>query len=528
MKKKLISSSCLILATILFAGCGATQTGNKSAETGSSTSQEAPEELNVMIWDRGDSPSGTTIDNNSTTKFIQESVLADCNVKVNFIPVPRSGSDDKVNVMMAGGTAPDLIYSYSRNLFGDFAKKGGLTDLTPYIEEFGSQIKETLGEDILSVGVLDGKQFAIPAKRNTQKARHLGYIRKDWVEALCMTLPTNKQELIDILYAFKEKDPGNVGANLVPWAMGGNQDTEKYFLNFVGSYVDISNEKDQYIYSNTSKSLHSDAKQGFQIMNKLYNDGIIKKDFAVDTNDDIYKQDITNGYVGFILEDNMRPIDQGWIEALLANDPDAEFVSINILEDPNGKLITPAEPLHGMYIMVPSVSEKKAAAAVKYLNWLANTENAMKVRFTPNYTADENGVPISIDKATLAEEGYATTPNDFTTITQYWAYCGDKDAVVSEWASNYPYLTTEYLSNFYDSATSGLYNEPITQQVLDAETKYLSNIEKLTIELAYTSISTAPENFESVYTSQYNKLNQAGLQELFSERASYYDTNIAK
>lgn len=528
MKKKLVSSACLILATTLIAGCSAgstkTETGNQSA----SGSNEAPVELNVMIWDRGDSPSGTTIDNNTTTKFIQESVLADCNVKVNFIPVSRSGSDDKVNVMMAGGNAPDLIYSYSRNLFGDFAQKGGLTDLTPYIEEFGPQIKETLGEDILSVGVIDGKQFAIPAKRNLQKIKHVGYIRKDWVDALGMALPTNKQELLDVLYAFKEKDPGNVGANLVPWAMGGNQDTEKYFLNFVGSYVDMSNEKDQYIYTASTKALHPQAKEGFKMMNELYNDGIIKKDFAVDTNDDIYKQDITNGYAGFILEDNMRPIDQGWVEALLANDPDAEFVTINILEDPNDKLITPADALHGMYIMVPSVSEKKAEAAVKYLNWLADTDNSMKVMFTPNYTTNENGVPVSIDKAKLAADGYATTPNDFTTITQFWDYSGDKDAVVSEWVSAYPYLSEEYFNNFFDSVTSGIYNEPIAQQIFASETKYLSNITKLIIELAYTTISTSPENFESVYTAQYNKLIQAGIQEIFDERANYYDTTVAK
>lgn len=532
MKKKLVRGLSLVLATMLFVGCsgGASKDGATPTPQGTAgnSSDEKPIELNVMAWDRGDAAPGTTAENNATTKFIQESVLAECNIKVNFIPVPRSGSDDKVNVMMAGGNAPDIVFSYSRNLFGDFATKGGLTDLTPYLDEFGPQLKETLGEQILSIGVLDGKQYAIPAKRDTQKIKHAGYIRKDWVDALGKELPTNKQELINILYEFKEKDPGNVGDKLVPWAMGGNQDTEKFYLNFVGSFVDISDEREQYIYTDNTKSLHPDAKAGFKVMNQLYNDGIIKKDFAIDTNDDIYKQDITNGYAGFILEDNMRAIDNDWIQALLSNVPTAEFVPINILEDPNGNLVTPADPLHGMYIMVPSVSEEKAEAAIKYLNWLANIENSMKVMFTPDYTTDENGVPIAIPKSELEAQGYAGTPNDFTIVTQYWSYSGNKDALVSEWTSKYPYLSKEYFENFYDTVTSGIFNDPIPQEILGSETKYLSNITKLAIELAYKSIIVPPAEFEATYQAEYDKLIQAGLQEMFDERAEYYDTKVAK
>ena len=522
MKKKLVSGLSLLLAATMLAGCsgGGTKTDQSSTDK--------PVELNVMIWDRGNAAPGTTAENNTTSKFIQDSVLAEYNVKVNFVPVPRSGSDDKVNVMMAGGNAPDIVMSYSRDMFGDYATKGGLTDLAPYLDEFGGQLKETLGDNILSVGVIDGKQYAIPAKRNLQKVKHLGYIRKDWVDALGKELPTNKQELIDILYEFKEKDPGNVGDKLVPWAMGGNQDTEKYFLNFVGSYVDISDEKDQYVYTSNTKALHPSAKEGLKVMNQLYSDGLIKKDFAIDTNDDIYIQDITNGYAGFILEDNMRPIDGDWVGTLLANVPTAEFVPINILESPNGEIITPADALHGAYLMIPSVSEKKAEAAIKYLNWLANVDNSMKVMFTPDYTTDENGVPIAIPASELEAQGYAGTPPDYTIVTQFWDYSGDKDAMVSEWVSRFSPLSKEYFANFFDVATTGIYNDPIAQDVFPSETKYLQNVAKLIIELAYKSIIISPAEFEATYETEYQKILQAGMNEIFDERTEYYEQNVAK
>ena len=165
MQKKLVKGLALALSTVLLAGCSSgTSTSSSSSNTSTgetskteTTKAEKPEEINVMIWERGTTAPGTTQENNAMTKFIQESVLAEKNVKVNFMPVPRSGSDDKINVMMAGGNAPDVVFTYERSLFGDYATKGGLVDLGTYIEEFGPNLKEELGE-ILEVGEIAGGQ----------------------------------------------------------------------------------------------------------------------------------------------------------------------------------------------------------------------------------------------------------------------------------------------------------------------------------------------------------------------------------
>ena len=52
-------------------------------------STEEPEEITVMIWDRGDAAPGTTIEDNALTTSIQEQVLAATNVKVNYQAVSR-------------------------------------------------------------------------------------------------------------------------------------------------------------------------------------------------------------------------------------------------------------------------------------------------------------------------------------------------------------------------------------------------------------------------------------------------------
>lgn len=528
----------LLLALIMLSGCGSKdvkdepdpvvepKTETKTEEKATEAKTEEPTEISVMIWDRGDAPAGKTVEDNTLVDWIKESVLEAANVKVNFIAVPRSGSDDKVNVMMAGGNAPDIILSYSSSMFGSFATSGGLTDLTAALAEYGPTLQTEL-DGILEVGQVDGVQYAIPARRSLQKTKHIGYIRKDWVEALGKELPTTKEELTELLYAFKEQNPGKV-ENVIPWAMGGNQDTEKYFLNFVGSYVDISNEKDQVVYMKNFKAIAPGAEEGFKVLNTLYNDGIISQDFAVDTTDDKYKQDIAIGNVGFFVDDNFRPIDSDWLATLKANVPTAEFVPINAFESPDASYVNPADPLYGAYIMVPSVSSDKAEAVVKYLNWLASTENAMKVAFTPEYTVDAKGAPVAVKEEDLAAKGYAKNRNDYCIVTQFFEYDKTKEATVAVWQSKFPTFDEAYYNNVYDQVTAGIYNEPLVTDVIESETKYLTNLNKMIIEYAYKLISVKPAEFEATQKAVYGQLVEAGLQEIIDERASYYDANVAK
>ena len=57
-----------------------------------------------MAWDRGNAAPGTTTENNALTKWIQEQVKELYNINVEYVSVPRSESDDKLNIMMSGGT----------------------------------------------------------------------------------------------------------------------------------------------------------------------------------------------------------------------------------------------------------------------------------------------------------------------------------------------------------------------------------------------------------------------------------------
>lgn len=543
MGKKIQKLVALLLVTVLaLSGCSKNTTpdsGKSNSDAGEKTEQgkeqgkndEKPVEITVMAWDRGDNAPGTTPEDNTLTKWIQEQMLAEHNIKVKFMTVPRSGSDDKLNVMMAGGTAPDIVFTFNRSLFLDYASKGGLTDLSESIEKYGSNLKEYVGEDVLDLCNIDGKQYGVSATQEALKRnQHTVYMRKDWLDALGREVPTTKAEFIETLYEFKEKDPGKVGDKLVPWAVSGKADTDRHFTNFVFSYADPDqwDEKSMYIYEGYIKGIKPGTKEGFRILNQLYNDGIISQDFAIDTSEDKYKQDLTSGYAGVIVETGDTPINEAWYDTLKSNVPEAEWVVINCFENYEGKYTRPGTPLLQKMILVPKTSEEKADAIVKYLDWIVQPEVASTIVYGPDAKKDENGKYVPMGRDEKAEKGYPNTTGDYNLLNRNYDGLETKEEIVKFRLAKMPYLTEEYLSYNYDVVTKDIYFEPVFKKPMENTVKYGANLDKLVVELGYKVVSTSVDKFDQVYEEEYQKMVEAGLEKVLVEREEYYNQNVAK
>lgn len=436
---------------------------------------------------------------------LSEQVLENCDVDVSFMSVPRSDSDEKLNVMMAGGSAPDIVFTYDQSMYTNYAMNGGLADLTEAYATYGTQIQEVSGS-IQEMGEYEGAQFAIMKQRAGSIGRHITYIRTDLLKTLGMDVPTTKEELFEVLYAFKEQNPGNV-SNVVPWAMGGSTNSERYYLNFVGSYVAPQDEREAYIYSEAYKAFADGAIDGIRKLNELYNDGIISPDFVTDTTDDIFKQDVNVGNAGFFLSDTTNPGYEA-NEVLQTNVEGAEFTPITCLDLPDGSYCTPAEPLYGMFVMVPKTSENKVNAAVKYLNWLVNPEVAENLSYSPAHEISENGIPIWMTQEELAAHGYPKNCPDYNIMNDRFEFTTTKEGNVASLLENDKWGgTQEFYGNAYEVFyENGHYVYPTFPAVIDAETQYGANIKTLAVEYVYKLICCTPDQFDSLQEAEYNKL----------------------
>ena len=470
--------------------------------------------IRVMVWDRGDAPAGGSAEQNKMPEYINEQI-ADLGIQVEFVATPRSGSEDVINTWMAGGTAPDIIFTYDQGVFINFATKGGLADLSEAYETIGTTIQEYV-DDVQNMGNIDGHQYALLSKRGAAYPRHTAYIRQDWLDELGLDMPTTKEELIDVLYKFKEEKP-----DCIPWAMNGRMDTEKTYLNFVGSYVDFEDEKDEYVYSEGYIIMHDGALEGIKELNKLYNDGIIGKDFATDTDESLFKSAVASGKVGFVLDDNTRIFD--YLDALNTDNEGTTFVPVSAFTREDGEIRNPYEYAYGMYIMVPVVSEDKVDACMTYLNWLADPVNAENVAYSPEHTVDEDGVPVAFTGDELQEMGYKSTLDDYNILNKHFAFTETKDGIVAGWANVNKWETREWFENLYDTIQIGFFRYPTMSQTVEAEANFGAAIKTDMIGYVYRLISCDTADFDSLQEQLMNDLVNGGLNDILEQRAEYWD-----
>ncbi|MBM7582060.1 putative aldouronate transport system substrate-binding protein [Caldicoprobacter guelmensis] len=526
---------CFAIAAATLSGCSSksnsepkqqpsSQGQNNSSEGSGGTKEPAkPVELRVEVFDRG-TPGQTPVDNNYWTKWIQEQFGDKNNVKLTFVPCPRSQEVEMLNIWMSTGDAPDICLTYDVATVYKYYKEGGLADLTDALNKYGQQLKEFLGEELLAYGQYDGKQYAIPAKRVIQ-ARTGTFIRKDWLEKLNLPVPETTEQFYNTLKAFKEKNPGNVD-KVVPFAMTADVDYMAY--GFFETFLEDVPDKDYYV---KYRLFLPGWKEGARFLNKMYNEGLISPEFPLDKDGKMMDQDIVRGYVGAYggnYDLALRNV-PGHNNNLKKNIPGAEFIPCdpytNVHTGQHRKeLYNPT----GIRIIVPKTSQAKADAVIEYLNWMADPQVLFFLQF------GEEGVHHTIVDGLpklQAVEGEKMMPSlqniDYTLIVN-GIYLADKEKTIKANAFSYP--GNEHLyESAYNLAMRGGYVNPGAGLIpTEAEAKYGKVLDDKELEIYAKAITAKPEDFDKVWDSLIQEYLAAGGQEVLDQRAALWDEMYGK
>ncbi|TVY09454.1 extracellular solute-binding protein [Paenibacillus cremeus] len=529
MSKKRIAG-LLAFTLVVLAGCnsggsGSSGSGGASPAPGSNAKQEVVD-LTVELFDRNNVPEGQgTLLDNQWTKWIQQEMLKQ-GVRVTFVPVPRSQEVDKLNVMLAAGNAPDIIYTYDRLLFTKYALSDGLADLTDALNKYGGDLKKVLGTEVLADGVINGKQYAIPAIRSN--TNHYGsFIRQDWLDKLGLKAPTTRDELVEVLKAFKEKDPGGLGANnVIPWERV-PQDPNKFGTEFLLYDLEASFFKDNSL--KTRFTTPEPAREGFkefmQFMNTMYKNGLVNREFAT-TDNKAQLANVNKGVTGFFTEGAWVPYSgvPSPYSALQKSVSTAKLTPIEPFKNADGKYYKTNYPPLGFYMFTPKTS-KHVDAVIKYMNWMAKPDVTQTLGFGfegKNFKMD-NGVPAPIN----ADENNKTMNwilGDLRLI-----YSGvppmpkpQADALLKLTAQ--PYGDFAVQSNQIaakDAVPDVLYNEPI-----DSEVK--NNPQIVKIEQEYWIKMVTAADFESTYSQFQKELKDRGIDQIIKDRTALYNKTYNK
>lgn len=558
MKKKLISGLLTAsLLTALLTGCGngdsqssSSGAGNSNAESNQSSAQasgEAESEqsepasqyqttfgskqfdgvtIQVELWDRENSPEGSTITDNKWTKYIQEKMSA-VGINVEFVTVPRGDEVNWLRSAMAGGTAPDIVLTYTYSIAQEYYEQGGVWDLSEFVDgaDQALNMKAYLGQEVIDYGRLTGgdELCGIIARRATT-ARSNFYVRKDWMDELNLQVPTTTDELYDFVEKMVKENPDGrtdiIGTST--WDDG-------YFL---AAFSKLATDPTESLIACklTRDYFDEGMKELYKFKNKLYNNGLMDQEYYARSGDD-FTSFIVNGRYATFEDHVIASVDLSRgsrLQTLQENDPSADLVSIPPLKNIwDGKQYSTIYSPGGLIAFCPkSADAETVEACMTYLDWLCTEEGGFAIfhGFEGEHYKLEDGAPIVIDAA------YNTTDKDWIAtdlfLTGNAGYFADASVFNKSTAFKYPGYEDHVIAD-YENALTGDYINDIDDSLYTSPSQSeLSADINLVKEEWIVKLITCPEaEFEDNYASYMAALKDAGVETIEQERREHFAGN---
>jgi len=515
MKKMLVVLPVSTLFIGALAGCGGeSDKVSQSASPAASTSSSPPVTLTVEVFDRG-IQGQPDLNNNTWTRYINDNFGKQNNAIVKFVAVPRSQEIDKLNVLMAAGEAPDVSFTYDSATVSRYAKVNGIVQLNDLLAKHGKELTNYLGKTVLSYGLFDGKQMAIPAKR-TSLAWNGMFIRKDWLDKLGMPVPTTRDELYNTLVAFRDKNPGGVDG-VIPWGLAATG--LNYNYGNLGESFWGKESEEQFVTAPYSW-LRPGNKDAMRFLNKLYNEKLISPDFALDKTAKQADADLTNGKIGFFSANWDYPLRQNISQPLKANVPTANYVPIDVFQNNEGKYKKIAYNENGVNVIIPK-SSKNAELAIKYLNWMADPKNLFFLQYGQEGVNHKmvNGIPQVINQT--GDNMQTSYLNLDYTLVVNGVELGDPEKNIKALAASAPgyeeVAEQSYKISTTDTYTSFFFDTPNESNIKFGKT--LGDMNKLMTDKL---IVCKPSEFDALYDKLVAEYLAAGAQAVTDENVKIY------
>ena len=475
-----------------------------------------PVTLTVEVFNRGN-VGGTPPDNNYWTKWIQSQFGDPNNIKLKFVSAPRFDEVAKLNIWMASNQAPDISLTYDINTVYSYYKNGGLTDITDAMNTYAPELTKFLGKSVIDRGKYYGKQYSIPAKRIIE-AKTAAWIRQDWLDALDLPMPTTTSEFYYVMKEFKARNPGNA-KKVIPF--GVTRDIAWTAGTLLESFRTNKTEISRYLSKDVFMWLLAPGyKDGMKFLNKMYDEGLMSTEFALDKDGKMLDADMANNSVGSYIQNYDNPLrpGPGYMPTLKEKIPGFSLVPMDPFKDKDGLTTKQLYDPAGVRIIVPKTSEKRVKEAMQYLNWMANKNIIFFLQYGEEGVGHimKDGVPI-YQAVKTGEKQFNSTNNIDYTIIMNGIDVGSKEKNIKINSLAYGGMEKLYMAAYKAGTTNG-YVEPALSIPCDAEAKYANTLREKGYEVYANVIACKTADFEKTWNKMIDEFLKAGGSAVLKER----------
>ncbi|MBN1697241.1 MAG: extracellular solute-binding protein [Spirochaetales bacterium] len=527
MKKALPLLLCItLIALVLLSGCA--------------QQEKKPGAITVEIYDRGN-PGGSKPEDNFFTEFIKKGMLDTYNVQVTFKPVPRWTEVEVLNNLLAANEAPDICVTYSYPTILTYANMGGVLDMAPYLKKYKNKLPnlwKLLGDRNIywDRDPKAGTVWCIEALL-FNNMRNSVFVREDWLKKLNITEPTTLEEFEAMLVAFRDNAKTLLGSNadkMIPFSLSIDVGwrADPLSTSFVPDNI---SDKEMWINGfDDRRLLWPGIKEGFRVLNKWYNEGLIWKDFPLYSYSDTTEGNLQKaGYVGAYFGNWDLPYrdQENGIQANLKKlvGPDAAYIAIEPFKNDAGKYRKYLSAPIDRKVFFPATN-KDPVSSLMYLEWLATLENRRFLQIGEEGVNHEKQADGSVKAIAATGDKIMNSPNniDYTIIIN-GLDLGDQDLNIKSLALAYPGVDKSYLEKSY---TIMKHDSRITPNFnvgdIKAEEGMGPALKEKRDTLLTKAVISKPDQFDAVYDAGMKDYLNSGGQAIIDERRAKYEEIFGK
>ena len=414
---------------------------------------------------------------------------------------------------------------------------GGVLDLKPLVDQYGSELKNLnswLGDTNIYWDLNDetGKLWAIEGKRANSR-RILTFMRKDWLDQLGLKEPTNREEFYTAICAFRDNADKLLGKDadkMVPFSISYDVGWRAALL--IESMMDPAiTDKEFYINGFDDRKLtQNGTKEAMRLLNKWYNENLLWKDFALYTAGDSTEDDMMKaGYVGAFQHNWDYPFRNGE-DSIQANlkrivGEDAKYVAVDCFENSEGKKLKYVDSTAGdRKIFFPSTNDEPLASLL-YLDWISEPEHIKYLQIGDEGVTHNVLEDGAIEVVAAQGDAIMNSGNNIDyTITCNGLNLADDDLTLLSMAHSYQPSNPDDVQQAIDY---GAADNKVAKNVKVPEIVAENGMGEALAskrDIAYdTALVAKPEEFDKVWDDAITDYLNAGGQAIMDERKSAFE-----
>ncbi|HZG56954.1 extracellular solute-binding protein [Paenibacillus sp.] len=318
--------------------------------------------------------------------------------------VPNEIYTDKMNTALTTNSLKKVTFVKSTDymFLKTSIRSGVFWEIGPYLKDYPNL--KHLNADILEQAAVGGGIYGLYTERPSSRQGVI--LRKDWLDALELPVPGTIEELYEAMRRFTADDPDGNGRHDT-FGLTDRNDLIYGAFKTLGSYFGVPNnwgvEGDRLVPEFETEPYLATM----NFMKKLYQEGLINRDFAV-TSKQQQRDLLIRGQAGVYIG-SMTDVQRLSDEAKKIN-PNAEFTLANRIEGPHGYRVWSIPNYNGLYLFskkaIATEEELRIALGFFDATMEAEAANLMRYGFEGRHHRVEGGavvLPEELSAARVAE-----------------------------------------------------------------------------------------------------------------------------